>query len=827
MPAPRDFRLTFVDVGKTKYGDCLLLQAGELTVLIDGAHRGDRVAHDGMESIPDQLRALLGRAAPWRVSLLVVTHCHDDHIGCLPELVKQGTLAADFALVADEQLGWGHIDDNSADPLVGLDDAARRLLSALREEPRADLRSDAQIAQFLEDAASLEDRYRDMLDRLSSAGTRVVRYGRDDPTELLAHCAPLGMKILGPSALQLATCAQSIQQDSLALVQRIEADTQDTGNEVADEVAHYRRLSALADAESDASRLGAAINNQSIVLQFEIAGNKLLLTGDMQFADAQVTGLDLEMSALRALVAAEAPFAFYKIAHHGSDNAFDGSVLAELGETVNFGMSGGWNDSGHPDGEVLSLLRQHREELLWLRTDKNGQFTFEGDQQELTFQHDKSVPNNTRKNVEDVLEPATPPPVLPPPPAPERQRGAPPVAAVAAVDQVQVTATVPHVRTKVTITIDVDPSVPATGDGGSQSPPAAAITVAPDRHLPQLLVVTDRQRLSQSVGADAANAVLAGFRRHPAIQVLDQLPSLDARECAQTVRSVLRAANDRVGVVLLGGYNVVPTEPFDALSPAVRAGLGGLQDLDDFYVFSDWGYGCVDDDLLPDLPVSRVLDGGSAATLIGAVTARWVPLRQRFGLRNIARPYADAVYTLLSGSRGMLTSRPTRDLDVVPAELGAAQSTYLMLHGHYADLGSFSGEDHGTYPRALALENIPSAMSGVVFTGCCWGALGGRQRAIDVLSGAQLQSVTAGDSLAARFLQAGVCGYVGCTGSHWSPTGKPLHDAFWSRIREGLPPAPALFAARRDFLSTFALAVSELPLKLKIYHQYTCLGLGW
>src|SRR6187455_1837116 len=73
-------RIDMLDVGKTKYGDCLLVRHDQRSILIDGAHPGDTV------SIRAQLASLLQHPPPFAVDLLVVTHCHLDHIGCLPAL---------------------------------------------------------------------------------------------------------------------------------------------------------------------------------------------------------------------------------------------------------------------------------------------------------------------------------------------------------------------------------------------------------------------------------------------------------------------------------------------------------------------------------------------------------------------------------------------------------------------------------------------------------------------------------------------------------------------------------------------------------------------
>jgi hypothetical protein len=61
-----------------------------------------------------------------------------------------------------------------------------------------------------------------------------------------------------------------------------------------------------------------------------------------------------------------------------------------------------------------------------------------------------------------------------------------------------------------------------------------------------------------------------------------------------------------------------------------------------------------------------------------------------------------------------------------------------------------------------------------------------------------------------------------------------MHAAFWEAIREGRPPAAALFAARQSYLENMPhptpgnrLALDDLAIELKLYQQFTCLGFGW
>src|SRR5437867_12967535 len=142
-----------LDMGTEQYGDCLVCRRGNRTILIDGGHPGDFQDRNGFKSIPNQLRAILKKQPPFDIDLLIVTHCHRDHIGCLPALVQDGVLKIKRALVADETFGFGHIDDRGP---VDASDPVGRLAAALREEDHSNLPA-IELDRFLADAATLEE----------------------------------------------------------------------------------------------------------------------------------------------------------------------------------------------------------------------------------------------------------------------------------------------------------------------------------------------------------------------------------------------------------------------------------------------------------------------------------------------------------------------------------------------------------------------------------------------------------------------------------------------------------------------------------------------
>jgi beta-lactamase superfamily II metal-dependent hydrolase len=819
-----EVRVHFLDVGNREYGDAVLCQFGDRSVLIDGAHPGDQVGSANHASIPEQLKTLLpGGDAPVRVDLLVVTHAHQDHIGCLPFLVAHGVLAADWALVADPGLGWGRSQD-----VAGPNDArVHKVVAALREEPQSSGTDDRTMEQFMADAASLEQTYARMLKTLADAGTKIVRHGRDDPAELLAAFSDLGLEILGPSDAQLLLCAQAIA-DRTDAAERVVSDMVTGADAATSDVDIYRDLLQRPDdAEDKVDRPGPAINLQSTVTRFEVGDTKLLFAGDMQFANPQLgdPALRAEVTALRARIQAEAPFSLVKLSHHGSDNAFDAELLAQLGSTPLYGICAGEDSKSHPNAKVLRLLDAERDHLQWLRTDHNGLSTVSfGADTELSLS--KGTVNDPVPNTPDTQAPAQPQ-------VPARVEVR--TVAAGAGEPVEVVTRIPPGVQRVTLTIDV--ARVAVAPAALDAAPLGELTLAGGRKLPPLLFVTSRDALVANVGALEAERAL-GAIRDAGMPLYDSLPAgaADPAGAIALVREQVRArANELRGVVLVGGYDVVPAQRLDCLPAQLRSRLGQTDDADDFIVWSDDGYADLDADHIPELPVSRIPDGRSPELLAAALAAadsRRAPSRR--GVRNVERPFAEDIYTLLQGGDALMVSEPTT-FEQAPAL--EADLVYLMLHGDYEDSSRFWGENTANDVEAVNLTNIPRPGARVVFTGCCWGALTVDQPALRSLPGSVPAPKVSTSSIALRFLECGATAFVGCTGAHYSPTeapygyfGGPMHEAFWQGLGTGRAPAQALFDAKVEYVRGFPHgrdSDTQQAIEYKILRQYTCLGLGW
>ena len=813
-------RYYLLDMGKEKYGDAILCLLGGKKILIDGGHPGDFDGQAGTKSLPAQIKDILG-AKP-HIDLLIVTHCHLDHIGCLPKMIKNKVFTVDKALVADEQLGWGKAVAAPDSAVLPDSPIAARVVAALREEPRADdFESDAAIERFLQDAVTLETTYKGMLKALEDAGTKVIRYGRDSTTALLKEYASTGLTILGPTKKHLEICRKAIatsMQDAIAdTAALLNVDSAQS------DVALYRRLAGAAaaqDAFADGSRLGAALNNQSIIVALGPASNRVLMTGDMQFSDPDVNGLDAEMTKLRKKVAAAGPYKFAKLAHHGSHNGFDESVRKEWGSTKLFAVSGGSEDTGHPAREVLKQLKADTTGIKWARTDKNGRIELKPSNKTKPFEIAKGQLNDANANrpPQDERLAAVPAPAI-------IQRGP-------GTGPIEISARVPEGMRRVVITIESEGAAIAPAPIPIPLPIPDNVSLGGGRALPPLLFASNRKLLGDNIGKEEARLAIAMIER--AGQTYVDVPSPDKAQDA--IHKQLK--DDHRGVVLLGGYDILPAKRLDTLPAEVREQLGDNvdSDADSFIVWSDSLYGDKDDDDLPELAVSRIPDGKSSQLVLNALASGGVDLAiDRFSIFNSKRPFATDVINIVPGAAQALASLPgTRDSLLAATNL-SAPLVYFMLHGYDNDATRFAGQEP-EYPDAFDIDQVPSTGSGVVFTGCCWGALTVWQIASRVPSGKSVTPRTPDESIALRYLRAGYNAFIGCTGSHYSPQGKamshgkPMHVAFWKALVANPSPAEALFSAKKKYLKDMPHGlddVLDIAIEHKILRQFTCLGLGW
>jgi beta-lactamase superfamily II metal-dependent hydrolase len=813
-----------LDVGAAPYGDATVVRAGRRWILIDGAHPGDEQAGAGRADLPAQLEQIIGNPPPYQFDLLIVSHAHLDHIGALPAMVNSGLVEFEWALVPDPSLAWGR--PVGTDGRTGADTAAG-LVAALREEPMSPASSDTALGPWIADAMALQDRYRMMLAKLARAGTRVVRHVLDDTSVLQRSFRAQGLKVLGPTEAQVLICAEQIGQSTDALEAQVRGlAAADRGGRSVD---LYRRLMSSGTDSSvlaDASRLGEAVNLQSLVVSVTLDGRRTLLGGDMPFAAKHLPDprLRTEMSALESKIAESGPFAFAKATHHGSANGLHSQLIHRFGTPIAIGITTGRDSRGHPHPDLIAQLAARRG-LSWVRTDRNGLASIEFSNRR------KARVAVTRGETNDASPPGGDGPdrFLP---AATRVATGPAVApglltsrALESQGGIEVTVRLPSGHHRVVV--EVTPQEPQrvvqdrAGQGGGQ-------------RLAGILAVTSSAGLTENLGQLEAERVLHAMASLGA-KVLDMPMGISIAEAAARAREELNRGAIR-GVLLAGGYDVVPSQVVDALPPEVRAAMTVNDDEDDFIVWADDAYGDRDGDGLAEVPVSRIPDARSAALVDAALSAPAVNYARATAIRNLARPWAERIFNGIGGVPPMLVSEPTAPGP--PAHPLAGELVYLMLHGHFQYAHAFEGERaDGTLVEAIGVSDVGPAPGAVVLAGCCWGALPIDTLAREAAAGRTFASWPPERSMALTYLKQGARAFVGCTGTHYSPPeepyfyyGEPMHEYFFAELMAGQPPAAALFEAKRRYVVGIPFGPDDLrsqAIEYKIWRQFICLGIGW
>ena len=267
---------------------------------------------------------------------------------------------------------------------------------------------------------------------------------------------------------------------------------------------------------------------------------------------------------------------------------------------------------------------------------------------------------------------------------------------------VEVVTRVPAGVRRVVVTIDVEPGEPA-------------------RPPPDLVA---GRRTSAAGPAVRHRPGAAGRERR---RVRERASALDAiRAAGQTRARVHRPASATAlhpglrGVVIVGGYDVVPAQRRDCLPEAMRASLGVTDDPDDFIVWTDDDYGDDGDRETPPVPGEP-----DSRRALGAAAARRAVRRRGAATDAAACATASGRSRRTSSPRcpgddALMVSAPTTFDGIAALD---ADLVYLMLHGDYVDGSRFWGEGPAGNIEAVNVNNIPDDGPRVVFTGCCWGAL--------------------------------------------------------------------------------------------------------
>ncbi|WP_289016294.1 MBL fold metallo-hydrolase [uncultured Methylobacterium sp.] len=834
----------FLDVGSAKSSECTLIQFGDTRILIGGGHAGSLDAQPSSPSVPEQLERLLG-PPPHEIALLVVTHCHAGHVGCLPELVARGLVRVRFALLADPKLGFGRtVDEEAVSP--GAMQPGDILATLLREEDVSDL-EDAELDGFINGAALVEGRYNDLVENLVDQGVAVSIWRGSDQLEpsLADLLRSVGASILGPSEAQLLFCAEQVATTNRAAKDAAAAAGLSDRSGIA---ALYRSMASRSDAFSGSAR-GSGMNCQSITVALGPPHARALLGGDMQFVEPGVPGIDQELAELRRKVREAGPYKLYKTTRHTGRREQHDAFLDDLGNPPFVVHSGGLRDEDPFDTSVLKSISQRRG-LIFARTDHNGLVTVAPEKDgRSAFAIGKGVLNDfgarTMGNEQEGPEGQSPIAALPP----DSESADPPVG-----PQIVIVNLPPGPIDLTVSGVEIKVRAPASPTSlKPQSPRSARLrsqpftriaddslaAVASGRDISKLLFLTDSKRLAENIGRSEAEAAIEAIRAAGGELIDDAGKNLV--NCAQ---DRLKGNANREGLVLLGGYDIVPPARRDVLGVDFRNKLGSKRvgsDNDKFWVWSDASYGDLDDDAVAELPISRIPDAREAQVFLSALRARPLTLSDRFGIHNINRPFATDVWNDVSGTRAINVCEHFSPNDIAADEI-TSSCHYYMLHGAEDDARYFSGEtaNGNGFPVAFNISSVPTSFQGFVFTGCCWGALIVREKAVNCPDGVPPPRL-AQESIALSYLKAGAVAFVGCTGSHYSGPSRDhdknfafrLHRAFWSRIQgAGVAPARALFEAKAEYATSIVEAGQSLdPLdtarRLKNLAQFTCLGFGW
>ena len=248
--------------------------------------------------------------------------------------------------------------------------------------------------------------------------------------------------------------------------------------------------------------------------------------------------------------------------------------------------------------------------------------------------------------------------------------------------------------------------------------PSATGRLGGGRDLSKLLFVTDAKKLEKNIGETEAKRALR------MISDGAKCILIDGTNPPETVVQRELAKGNHVGVVLVGGYDVVPSQRVDVLDAHLRASIPRdaiLDDRDEFIVWSDDVWGDVDGENMPDFPVhTRIPDARSAELVLKALQAsKPATASGRFGIRNTVRPFAAPIFDQLPPApSSLLQSAPTRFDQIASGSRAAALSVFHVAWsrprrfpflGRQSRKGGRRGDQRGVFAKS-GIGCCPSRM---------------------------------------------------------------------------------------------------------------------
>ncbi|HWR35409.1 MAG TPA: MBL fold metallo-hydrolase [Clostridia bacterium] len=287
-----------IDMIKVGQGDAFL-------ITIDLSNGTERyvLVDAGPESSAEEVVKHVNTYAPAGLDLIIGTHLHEDHVGGLPMVLQKCRIKQNAPLA----INIPPVLQNRWSPL-------RKSLEGYRK-----------IAKFDRLAKAL-----DMVEGINAAANNVakivsVKAGMQWP------CESVTLKFLSPTDELLALAWDDA--DLLPVVQ------QQMAEKIAE--AWLEHQNALTDAPKTEPE-----NDSSVVFELLYKGtSQALFTGD---AGAAV---------LKVVTSKETKYPFLKVPHHGSETGLDEELVKRFSATTAY-IPVGDNQHGHPDREVLKLLKK-------------------------------------------------------------------------------------------------------------------------------------------------------------------------------------------------------------------------------------------------------------------------------------------------------------------------------------------------------------------------------------------------------------------------------------------------------------------------------------